>query len=101
MVAVLPAGLMSWQCTLPADEALDVPTLLDDEEEELTVALLTGNFFLGFSDLSARALSRLSTDSWSSLASLFASSLFAFMLSRRVLSLVGLMIALGVDFFFT
>ena len=97
MVAVLPAGLMSWQCTLPADEALDVPTLLDDEEEELTVALLTGNFFLGFSDLSARALSRLSTLSCNCLASLLHSSLLALILSRRSFA-EGLVIAFGVDF---
>ena len=90
---VLTAGLISG-CTLSADEALEVP---DDEEEELTVALLTGNFFLGFSDLSARALSRLSTDSCNCLASLLHSSLFAFILSRRSLA-EGLVIAFGVDF---
>ena len=99
MVSVLTAGLMSLaSCTLPADEALEVPTLLDDEEDELTVALLFGNFFLGFSVLAAWALSRLSTDSCNSLASLLHSSLFAFMLSRRAL-VEGLTIALGVDFF--
>ena len=90
---VLTAGLISG-CTLSADEALEVP---DDEEEELTVALLTGNFFLGFSDLSARALSRLSTLSCNCLASLLHSSRFAFILSRRSLA-EGLVIAFGVDF---
>ena len=54
MVRVLTAGLISLaSCTLYADEALEVPTLLDDEEDELTVALLFGNFFLGFSVFAA------------------------------------------------
>ena len=90
---VLTAGLISG-CTLSADDALEVP---DDEEEELTVALLTGNFFLGFSDLSARAFSRLSTDSCNCLASLLHSSLLALILSRRSFA-EGLVIAFGVDF---
>ena len=92
-MSVLTAGLISG-CTLSADDALEVP---DDEEEELTVALLTGNFFLGFSDLSARALSRLSTDSCNCLASLLHSSLLALILSRRSFA-EGLVIAFGVDF---
>ena len=99
MVSVLTAGLMSMaSCPLPADEALEVPTLLDDEEDELTVVLLFGNFFLGFSVLAAWALSRLSTESCNSLASLLHSSRFAFMLSRRALA-EGLITALGVDLF--
>ena len=90
---MLAAGLISG-CTLSADEAREVP---DDEEEELTVALLTGNFFLGFSDLSARAFSRLSTESCNCLASLLHSSLLALILSRRSFA-EGLVIAFGVDF---
>ena len=54
MVSVLTAGLMSMaSCLLPADEALEVPTLLDDEEDEDTVALLFESFFFGFSVFAA------------------------------------------------
>ena len=87
---------------LPGEEDLEVPTLLDDELEEDTVALDFGNFFLGLSAaFAASILSRLARDCWSSLASFLASSLFALMLSLRVLSLEGLTMALGVDFCFT
>ena len=54
MVSVLAAGLMSIaSCPLAGDEDLEVPTLLDDEEDEDTVALLFGSFFFGFSVFAA------------------------------------------------
>ena len=42
LIAVAGSGL-------PGEEDLEVPTLLSDEEEEDTVALDFGIFFLGFS----------------------------------------------------
>ena len=59
---------------LPGEEDLEVPTLLEDEEED-TVALDFGSFFLGLSAaFAASILSRLARDCWSSLASFLASS---------------------------
>ena len=94
---IVSAGLMSMvSAGLPGEE-----DLLEDEEED-TVALDFGNFFLGLSAaFAASILSRLARDCWSSLASFLASSLFALMLSLGVLSLEGLTMALGVDFCFT